>query len=155
MRLVVLLDHGTYLFSLAIAILTVNSWTLSCITDPLQDGRLSRICSSYNEDSELDIWNRAGLIGTHWIGIRRRDGARAREGLVGTHWIGIHWSDRARARDGLIETHWIGIRWSEVATAGQIGTHWFDMRWTGSWKRSSHAAIPSRHRTNPHRPYIS
>ncbi len=59
---------GTYYpFSLAIAISTVYNWTLSCITDPLQDGRLSRICSSYDEDSESDVWNlRAGLIGTHW-----------------------------------------------------------------------------------------
>src|SRR6266404_3735195 len=100
MRLVVLLDHREYLFSLAIAISTVNSWTLSCITDPLQDGRLSCICSSYDEDSELDVW-KAGLFSIHWIGIRWRDGARARDGLIGTHWIGIRWTDGTRARVGL------------------------------------------------------
>ncbi len=110
------------MFSLPVAISTVNSWTLSRITDPLQDGRLSRICSSYDEDSELDIW-KAALFSIHWIGIRWRDGARAREGLIGTHWIGIRWIDGARV--GLIGIHWIGIRWSEGAraTAGQIGTH--------------------------------
>ena len=94
---------GTYYsFSLAIAISTVYNWTLSCITDPLQDGRLSRICSSYDEDSELDIW-KAALFSIHWIGIRWRDGARAREGLIGTHWIGIRWIDGAR--EGLIGIH--------------------------------------------------
>ena len=71
----------TYLLSLALAISTVNSWTLCCIADPLQDSCFSCICSSYDEDPELDL---AELFGIHWS-----DGARvrARAGLFGTHWI--------------------------------------------------------------------
>ena len=31
-----------------------NKWTVRSIADPLQDGGLASICTSYNEDSELD-----------------------------------------------------------------------------------------------------
>ena len=55
-----------YLLHLAIAILTVNSWAVCRITDPLQDGGLSCIRSSYDEDSESDFWtSMAGLFGSH------------------------------------------------------------------------------------------
>ncbi len=56
------------------AAISVNGWTLGRITDFLQDSGFSRICSSYDEDSELELWNSrvgllaglmAGLIGTH------------------------------------------------------------------------------------------
>jgi len=74
----------TYLLPLAIAISTVNSWTLCRVTDPLQDGRLSCICSSYDENSELDLWNStAGLFGC-WMDAR----ATARAGQFVTHLFG-------------------------------------------------------------------
>jgi len=60
----------TYLLALA-GVFSVYSWTVCRITDPLQDGCFSRICSSYNEDSESDFWNRAGLFGIHWFGMRQ------------------------------------------------------------------------------------
>ena len=57
-----------YLFPLATAVSTVNGWAVCRVTNPLQDCRFSRICSSYDEDSELDLWNRAGLLfGIHWL----------------------------------------------------------------------------------------
>ena len=108
-----------YLLLLTAAIL-VYSWTFCRVTNPLQNGCFSRICSSYDEDSELDIWNRAGLFRIRWIGIRWRDWGTAREGLIGTHWIGIRWTDGAR---GLIGTHGIGIRWTDGAREGLIGIH--------------------------------
>src|SRR6267378_3208245 len=56
----------TYLLPLAVAI-SVNSWTLRCIADALQDGGFSRICSTYDENSELDLWKlRLGLLRIHW-----------------------------------------------------------------------------------------
>ena len=63
----------THLLLLAVAI-SVNNWAVCCVTNPLQDGCFSRICSSYDEDSELDLWDvRAGLCGTHWFGIDNKE----------------------------------------------------------------------------------
>ncbi len=59
-----------YLFP-ATAVLTVNGRAVCCVTNPLQDCRFSRICSSYDEDSDCDLWNRSGLFGA--------------AGLCGTH----------------------------------------------------------------------
>ncbi|SRR6266404_5611989 len=56
----------TYLLPLAVAI-SVNSWTLRCIADALQDGGFSRVCSTYDENSELELWKlRVGLLCIHW-----------------------------------------------------------------------------------------
>ncbi len=69
---------ATYHLPHAVAI-SVNDWALCCITDPLQDGCFTRICSSYDEDSEFDLLNsRAGLIGIHWFGMCWSDGVRSR-----------------------------------------------------------------------------
>ena len=38
----------------------VNGWTLRSVAYSLQDGCLASICTSYNEDSELDIWELTG-----------------------------------------------------------------------------------------------
>ncbi len=105
----------TYLLPLAAEILTVNIWTLCRVTDPLQDGRFTRICPSHDEESELDLWDlRAGLFSIHWfVGILWKGGAKARAGLLGIHWFGARWSDRARTRTGVIVTHWFGMRCRE------------------------------------------
>src|SRR6266404_1836592 len=55
----------TYLFPLSTAVSTVNGWAVCRVTNPLQDCCFSRICSSYDEDSELDVWNGAGLFRIH------------------------------------------------------------------------------------------
>src|SRR6266404_1923029 len=55
----------TYLFPLATADSTVNGWAVCRVTNPLQDCCFPRICSSYDEDSEYDVWNRAGLFRIH------------------------------------------------------------------------------------------
>src|SRR5882762_576293 len=120
----------TYLLPRAVVI-SVNSWTLCCIADPLQDGSFSCVCSSYNEYSELDLWKlrslreglfgirararaRAGLFGIHWFGIRARERV-----LLGIHWIGsIDWSDGASGTEGQIITHWFGIDWSDSDGVG-------------------------------------
>jgi len=38
----------------------VDLWTLCCVADSLQYGRLPRICSSNNEHSELEMWEAGG-----------------------------------------------------------------------------------------------
>src|SRR6266404_4225828 len=42
-----------------------SGWAVCRVTDTLQDCCFSRICSSYDEDSEIDLWNRAGLFRIH------------------------------------------------------------------------------------------
>src|SRR6266404_3690623 len=54
-----------YLFPLTTAVSTVNGWAVCRVTNPLQDCCFSRICSSYDEDSEFDVWNRVGLFRIH------------------------------------------------------------------------------------------
>ena len=34
----------------------MNHWAVRSVAHPLQDGGLASICTSYNEDSELDLW---------------------------------------------------------------------------------------------------
>jgi hypothetical protein len=34
----------------------VNGWTVRSVAHSLQDGGLASVCTSYNEDSELDLW---------------------------------------------------------------------------------------------------
>src|SRR6266404_1363361 len=55
----------TYLFPRATAVSAVNGWAVCRVTNPLQDCCFSRICSSYDEDSECDVWNRAELFRIH------------------------------------------------------------------------------------------
>jgi len=144
-----------YLFP-ATVVLTVNGRAVCCVTNPLQDCCFSRICSSYDEDSELDVWNRVGLFRIHWIDIRWRDGARAslREGVIGTHC----WTDGAR--EGVI-----GIRWRDGtrSTAGLIGTHCL-MICVGPGQEAlssdaanlrSRAHVLRLRRSSANRPYIS
>jgi hypothetical protein len=54
-KLAVRLGTGTHLLAMALLIMPVDLWTLCGVTNPLQDGRLSGVCPSKNEDSELDI----------------------------------------------------------------------------------------------------
>src|SRR6266404_7483060 len=68
----------TYLFPLATAVSTVNGWAVGCVTNPLQDCCFSCICSSYDEDSELDRWNMAGLFRIHCFRIDWRASDRVR-----------------------------------------------------------------------------
>ena len=55
------LGQRTYPLAMSKLITPVNFWTLRGVTHPLQDGGLSGIRSSNNEDSELDIIGGSGL----------------------------------------------------------------------------------------------
>ena len=56
----------TYPFSvlLVAACATINSRTVRSVAHPLQDGGLASICTSYKEDSELDLCGN-GVIVSH------------------------------------------------------------------------------------------
>ena len=45
----------------------VYSGALRCLTDSLQNRRLSCVCSSYNKDSELDVWNVTRGLFCAWL----------------------------------------------------------------------------------------
>src|SRR6266404_666214 len=77
-----------YLFPLATAVSTVNSWAVRRVTNPLQDCCFSRICSSYDEDSESDVWNRAGLFRIHCFRIDRLESDRVRNRFK-TSWFRV------------------------------------------------------------------
>src|ERR1700761_7126432 len=54
-RLAGLKGWTAYLFSV-VALSLVNKWTVRSVAHSLQDRGLAGICTSYNEDSELDLW---------------------------------------------------------------------------------------------------
>src|SRR6266404_5147641 len=76
----------TYLFHLVIAVLTVNGWAVCRVTNPLQDCCFSRICSSYDEDSEFDLWNRVGQFRIHCFRIDWRATESGIDLNVNAHW---------------------------------------------------------------------
>jgi hypothetical protein len=60
---IVVLRMGTYPLSMSSWAKPIDLWTLHGVTHPLQDGRLARVCSSDNEDSEFDIvGNSEGIL---------------------------------------------------------------------------------------------
>jgi len=85
----------TYLFPLASAVSTVNGWAVCRVTNPLQDCGFSRICSSYDEDSEFDVWNRAGLFRIHCF----RIDWRATESGIDLKRLGSHAYQAEHYRD--------------------------------------------------------
>jgi hypothetical protein len=54
----------------------VDHWTLGGIADPLKNRCLPRICSSNNEDSELDVHWESGevLLCIHRVEVRKIEG---------------------------------------------------------------------------------
>ena len=60
MRLNILLGIRTYPLATSPLITPVDLWTLRGVTNSLQDGGFARVCSSNNEDSELDIAGDSG-----------------------------------------------------------------------------------------------
>ena len=73
----------------------VNNWTLSSVTYSLQDGCLASICTSYNEDSERNLWGlTAGCC-------RNRDlwGLTARFCKNGVFVFHVSWVWEARVAD--------------------------------------------------------
>jgi hypothetical protein len=60
MRLNVPLGTRTYPLAISPGDKPVDHWTLTGVTNSLQDGGLSGVCSSNNEDSELDIVGNSG-----------------------------------------------------------------------------------------------
>ena len=54
-------------WSTCLLISPVSNGALRCFTDSLQDRCLSCVCPSYNQNSELDLWNSTtGLLAVHW-----------------------------------------------------------------------------------------
>jgi hypothetical protein len=95
MRLEVLPGKRTYPLAFSLWTQPVDLWTLCGVTDSLQDGRLAGICSSNNEDPELNltvfavsgsshivrsIWAQFGFDLTHCLitVARRLNGGRER-----------------------------------------------------------------------------
>ena len=77
---------ATYLLPTAAGMSTVNSWILYRVANLLQDSGFSGIRSSYDEDSELNLWIP-----------RATERASARAGLFG-HWFGTQW----RTESGIV-----------------------------------------------------
>ena len=60
MRLNILLGTRTYPLATSPLVTPIDLWTIRGVTDSLQDGGLAGVCSSNNEDSELDISGDSG-----------------------------------------------------------------------------------------------
>ena len=60
MRLNASLGMSTYPITSTRRARPIDLWTLCCVADSLQYGRLPRICSSNDEHSELEMWEAGG-----------------------------------------------------------------------------------------------
>jgi hypothetical protein len=58
----VALGMRAYHLATSLLISLIDLWTLCSVTDSLQDGGLSGVCSSNNEHSELDIIGLSGIV---------------------------------------------------------------------------------------------